>query len=274
MLGEARVSKPRFRAGNPALLHRLPQAWLPIIRRMSSSLPCAPALTVLLAAALLAGCSNLDVPRADNYPATGQKKARAVHHWDVLAGDVAARVAEKTAAWPQGEQAIYLTAVDDSSFNKGFLKLLRVRLLERGVLLSTVPTGVELEVQTQVVQHQTALRHSVPIPTPWTMVGAGVGVWRDWETHYSDRVLLPGVATAIGVGAGLAIDIAQRHTQGAAAGGPTRTEVLVTTALKTTDRYLAGSADLYYIERDDAALYQPEPPAPAPTPVRTWKVAQ
>lgn len=135
-----------------------------------------------------------------------------------------------------------------------------------------MPTGVELEVQTQVVQHRTALRQGVPIATPWTMLGAGIGVWRDWETHYSDRVLLPGVATAIGVGAGLAADIAQRHTQGAAAGGPTRTEVLVTTTLKTPERYLAGSADMYYIERDDAALYQPEPPPPAPTALRTWAV--
>jgi len=241
---------------------------------MSSTIPCAPALAALLSAALLAGCSNLDVPRADNYPATDQKKARAVHHWDVLATDVAQRVAEKTAAWPPGEPPIYLRVAEDSSFNQGFLKLLRVRLLDHGVALATVPTGLELEVQTQVVQHRSSLRHSLPIPTPWTLLGAGIGVWRDWETHYSDRVLLPGVATAIGVGAGLAVDIAQRHTQGPAAGGPTRTEVLVTTTLKTQERYLVGSADMYYIERDDAALYQPEPPAPtpAPTPVRTWKV--
>lgn len=241
---------------------------------MSSTIPCAPALAALLSAALLAGCGTLDVPRADNYPATDQKKARAVHHWDVLASDVAGRVAEKTAAWPPGEQPIYLRVAEDSSFNQGFLKLLRVRLLDRGVALATVPTGLELEVQTQVVQHRSTLRHNVPIPTPWTLLGAGIGVWRDWETHYSDRVLLPGVATAIGVGAGLAVDIAQRHSQGPAAGGPTRTEVLVTTTLKTQERYLVGSADMYYIERDDAALYQPElpPPAPAPTPVRTWKV--
>ncbi|WP_404299894.1 hypothetical protein [Alicycliphilus denitrificans] len=239
---------------------------------MSSSISCAPALAALLAAALLAGCGTLDVPRADNYPATGQKKARAVHHWDLLADDVAARVAEKIAAWPAGEHPIHLTVADGSSFNQGFLKLLRVRLLDRGVALSTVPTGVELELQTQVVQHRASVPSNLPIPTPWTLLGTGVGVWRDWETHYSDRVLLPGVATAIGVGAGLAIDIAQRHTQGAAAGGPTRTEVLVTTILKTPDRYLAGSADMYYIERDDAVLYQPEPPLPAPTPLRTWKV--
>lgn len=45
-------------------------------------------------------------------------------------------------------------------------------------------------------------------------------------------------------------------------GGPTRTEVLITTALKSGDRYLAGSADVYYIERDDAVLYQAPPPLP------------
>ena len=44
---------------------------------------------------LVSGCSTLDVPRADNYSATGQKKARAVHHWDVLADDVAGRIARK-----------------------------------------------------------------------------------------------------------------------------------------------------------------------------------
>lgn len=99
---------------------------------MFSSIHRASVHAVVLAATLLAGCSNLDVPRADNYPATGQKKARAVHHWDVLADDVAARVAEKTAAWPEGGQPIHVTVADNSSFNQGFLKLLRVRLLNKG----------------------------------------------------------------------------------------------------------------------------------------------
>ena len=78
----------------------------------------------------------------------------------------------------------------------------------------------------------------------------------------------------IGLGAGVALDLTQRHTQGEAAGGPTRTEVLITTALKSQDRYLAGSADMYYIEREDAALYRPEPPAVPPPlpPGKTWKV--
>ena len=110
----------------------------------------------VLVAALSVGCSTLDVPRADNYPATGQKKARAMHHWDVLADDVAQRVAEKIAAWPQGEEPIYVSVPDQSSFNQSFLKLLRVRLLDRGVPLATGPSRVELQIQTQVVQHLSA----------------------------------------------------------------------------------------------------------------------
>ncbi len=66
---------------------------------MFSSIHRASVHAAVLAATLLAGCSNLDVPRADNYPATGQKKARAVHHWDVLADDVNERVTESTSDW-------------------------------------------------------------------------------------------------------------------------------------------------------------------------------
>ncbi|MBV7543329.1 hypothetical protein [Acidovorax sp. sic0104] len=241
---------------------------------MSSLSHRIPAAAALLAAALLAGCGTLDVPRADNYPATGQKKARAVHHWDVLAGDVAGRVAEKIALWPQGEHPIYVTVADNSSFNQGFLKLLRVHLLNRGVVVSAVPTDVQLEVQTQIVQHEADVPRNFPIPMAGTVLGTGVGVWRDWKVHYSNRTLLPGVATALGIGAGVALDMAHLYSQGAAAGGPTRTEVLITSSLKAHDRYLAGSADLYYIERADAVLYQPElpPVAPPPTPVKTWRV--
>lgn len=105
--------------------------WRYYHRPMRSS-PRISTVVPLLAATLLAGCGTLDVPRADNHPATGQKKARAVHHWDVLAGDVAARVAEKIASWPAGEYPIHVTVADKSSFNAGFLKLLTVHLLNRG----------------------------------------------------------------------------------------------------------------------------------------------
>lgn len=225
------------------------------------------ALPALLVATLLAGgCGTLDVPRADNYPDSGQRKARAVHHWDVLADDVAARVAEKIAAWPAGEYPIHVSVADGSSFNQGFRKLLIVRLLDRGVVLSTTPAAVELAVETQLVQHQAPVVNTLQMP--WTRLATGIAVIRDWHRHVQGTT--SGVASALGLG--LALDMARLGTDGAAAGGPTRTEVLITTALKSGGRYLAGSADVYYIEREDAVLYQPPLPPPPPTPVKQWKV--
>ena len=105
------------------------------------------------------------------------------------------------------------------------------------------PTEVELQIEAQLVQHlgrcrKLARAAALDGPGRWR------GVWRDWREHYPDRSLLPGMATRCWAWAqALAVDLAQRYTQGDAAGGPTRTEVLITTSLKTTDRYLAGSAD-------------------------------
>lgn len=226
---------------------------------------------------LLAGCSSLDVPRADNYPATDQKKARAVHHWDVLADDVANRIAGKISAWPAGEYPIYVapSAAGDTSFNNGFRKLLITRLLDRGVTLSTQPAAVTLTFETQLVQHEARLVSMGPMP--WTRLALGVGVARDWYLYHQSAGSMLGGVVALGA----ITDLTQYAISGPAAGGPTRTEVLITTSLESTDRYLARTADVYYIEQEDSGLYKakaPEPPPPPPaappppTPVKTWRV--
>lgn len=228
---------------------------------------------LLAVASLLAsGCSSLDVPRADNYPASNQKKARAVHHWDVLADDVATRITGKIRDWPAGEHPIYVSASGDTSFNNGFRKLLITRLLDRGVVLTNQPSAVTLAFETQLVQHPTRVSNSLPMP--WTRLALGVGVARDWAQRAPGAGSI--VAGTIAIGA--LADAAQYTTDGPAAGGPTRTEVLITTSLESGDRYLARTSDVYYIEQDDAVLYQvqqppaPPPPPPPPTPVKTWQV--
>ncbi|CAN7555807.1 hypothetical protein [Acidovorax sp. Leaf78] len=222
---------------------------------------------------LMAGCSSLDVPRADNYPATDQKKARAVHHWDVLADDVASRIASKISAWPAGEYPIYVSTIaGDTSFNNGFRKLLITRLLDRGVTLSTQPTAVTLTFETQLVQHEARVVSKGPMP--WTRLALGVGVARDWHLYHQSAGSMLGGIVALGA----ITDLTQYAISGAAAGGPTRTEVLITTSLESADRYLARTADVYYIEQDDSVLYKakaPEPPPPMPpppTPMKTWQV--
>lgn len=223
--------------------------------------------------ALVGGCTSLDVPRADNYPATNQKKARAVHHWDVLADDVASRIQGKLAAWPAQEHPIYVAMnPGDTSFNTGFRKLLITRLLDRGITLSTEPTDVTLTFETQVVQHNARMGNSAPMP--WTRLALGVGVARDWYLFRQSAGAMLGAVTALGA----VTDLTQYAVDGPAAGGPTRTEVLVTTSLESGGRYLASTADVYYVEQDDSDLYKarlpvpPPPPPPPPTPTKTWRV--
>lgn len=217
------------------------------------------------------GCSTLDVPRADNYSATGQKKARAVHHWDVLADDVAGRIAGKISDWPPDEYPIYIVPATDSDFNQGFRKLLITRLLDRGLYLSTEPTDVVLTFDAQVVVHPDPVNNKVQLPA--TTLAAGVAVARD---AFSYRHSTPsGIATGLAIGA--ALDIHRMTIDGLAAGGPTRTEVLITTSMEGGGRYLARTADVYYIAPHDVTLYLDRvlpapPPLPPMTPMKTWRV--
>ena len=218
----------------------------------------------------LVGCTSLDVPRADNYPASDQKKARAVHHWDVLADDVANRIADKIRQWPPGEYPIHVSTVSDASFNQGFRKLLSTRLLDRGVALATQPSGVQLVVETQVVQHPAPTMNLNRAPMPVTRLALGIAVARD-------LVHAPPAAASVAGGLGamaLLADATSYFADGGASGGPTRTEVLITTSLENADRYLARTADVYYIEDADAVLYHAKDPTPPaqPVPLKNWRV--
>lgn len=243
---------------------------------MQQTLPfCAPwprahALAWLAAAVLAAGCSHsVDVPLADNYAPTLQKKARAVHHWDVLADDVAGRIAEKLRDWPAQAHPIYIVPPSDARFEQGFRRLLTTRLLERGVALSVHPTPVQLSLEAMLVQHEAAVGNRAAMPA--TRLALGLAVARDWYLYAQSSAS----AIAAGVATGALMDITQASLNGPAAGGPTRTEVLITTTLQNEGRLLASTADVYYIEREDAGLYRPSPPPPPPpqpTPLKTWRV--
>jgi hypothetical protein len=131
---------------------------------------------VLGVALLCAACAGPDVPFAESHAPKGQKTMRAVQHWDVLADDIASRIAEKTREWPPGAHPIYVAARTDARFNQGLRKLLILRLVDRGITVATEPTAaVHLVVDAQVVQHiqpgSSALH--------WMPLASGVSVARD-----------------------------------------------------------------------------------------------
>ncbi|WCM86958.1 hypothetical protein [Acidovorax sp. NCPPB 3576] len=199
---------------------------------------------LLCAAALLAGCAAPDLPRDEAHAPSTQKTARAVQHWDVLARDVADRTVVRLRDWPPGEYPIYLVPAQGDGFDAGFRSLLMTRLVERGLTVSTQPTGVRMAVSTQVVQHQGG---GVNAP-PRVRLSEGVAVVRDASGAY---VPAPDVLLA---------------------SGPARTEILVTTSIESDERVLARTSDVYSIDQGDVALYLPRVPAVAATPVKTWRV--
>lgn len=246
-------------------------------------------------ALLGAGCAVVDGPLASNHPPTGQRTLRAVHHWDVLAQDMATRIAVKTRDWPAGAHPIYVSAKDDTRFSQGFRKLLITRLVEQGVTVSTEPTAVHLVFEAQVVQHlqpASSVLHWVPL-------ASGVSVARDGVHFHGARSFGPvdpsrspgsaerdvSVATGSAFGASVAAATAPQIRKAPAApemsveyprlGTPSRSEVLVTASLESGGNYLAGTSDVYSLMHDDALLYLPaEPrwPMPAPATLKTWRV--
>ncbi|MCX2864463.1 hypothetical protein OOZ63_21775 [Paucibacter sp. PLA-PC-4] len=237
-----------------------------------SSKTTVAAGTLIALASLLGGCTSLDVPKAENYPASSQKKARAVHHWDVLAGDVAQRVATKLLGDTKTPHAplppLYLLpAVEPSSFHQSFRSLLMARLLEQGIRVASEPgsAALQMSIEAQVVRHSERTPNSNPLP--FTTLAAGVHVLRDLVRHEHSSLSVVGSTLALGALA----DGARLAREGNAAGGPTGSEVLISTAISAEGTYLARTADVYYVEADNAALYLPAPAQAVPL-MKTWKV--
>lgn len=229
-----------------------------------------------LCAPLWVACTNLNVPRAENYPETNQHKARAVHHWDVLADDVAQRIQVKTQQ-AGGEPAMpgyHLLPATVSPFHRAFADLLLTRLVNRDVPMNTTakageqPLGL-IRFDVQVVHHGSQ-GFNTPV-MPLTVLSTGLSVLRNFWLNPPSEL----GGAALGVGAALGMDLASMNLSGRAMGGPTRTELLVSTTVEHGQRIVARTSDIYYIEPTDAKLFvapPPPPPPPPPAPTKNWKV--
>ncbi len=226
-----------------------------------------PLLLPLLVAAALAGCGTVaDLPHLERHAPSGQKKAMALHHWDVLANDVAERIAYKIGEWPPGEYPLSIKTSQTSEFSTGFHKLLLTRLLDKDITISTEPTKIVLHVDAQLVAHgapiyQMLARNAVPL-------SSGVSVLRNWQPPAPGRTG-PEIGDVSGTST-LPMPTAPHHQN--MGPWPTRTEVLITTSLESEQRYLTRTSDIYYLDAEDAFLYAPPPPPPAPTSIKTWRV--
>ncbi len=193
---------------------------------------------------VLGGCAS-QVPIAANHPISSQKKARAVHHWDVLADDVTAQTisALKKNGFADGTPLFVALPPDNAPFGKAFRNFLITRMVNRGLPVKSVPEGaVQLQYETQLVRHESS--RYAHVPGSFSALTAGIWVLRDLVVSGSSA--LPG---AIGLSA--LADYGMGHY----AGGATPTEMIVTSSIVVDQKYVLRKSDIYYIEDADLGLF-------------------
>jgi hypothetical protein len=99
------------------------------------------------------------VPLPSPYVQTRQKKMQAVHHWSVLAKDVANMIhAKLLRTLPEYQEPVYVAPAGITPFDKAFQQLLITNLVEKGIVVSNnYNDPLVLSFDTQVVSHGRAL---------------------------------------------------------------------------------------------------------------------
>lgn len=207
-----------------------------------------PRMVVLLALLLSVGCASR-VPIATNHPLSTQKKAKAVHHWDVLADDIAHQTEiSATDRWFP-DKPLYVQPRGTTTFDTAFRNLLITRMVNRGLVVTSDPEqGLAVSYDVQLVRHDSS--RFTHVPGALTSLAAGIWVVRD----------LVGSAAADAIPATLGMTALADYALGHYAGGATHTELLVTTTIQDDARYLLRKSDIYYIEDEDTTLFMPPVP--------------
>lgn len=203
-----------------------------------------------VAAALLAGCATpySEAPLATNFPTTKQEKVQAAAHWDIIAKDVANRIAARL---PEKKPLHVVQKTGGSAFDRAFSNMLISSLVANGQTVVKQPAdALSIEVDTQVV------RFSANRPQ-YKHTGAAsalaTGLWALNEVEATAA----GALTAL-VFAG---DAYTWFRSEFASGETPQTEIIVTTSVSDGNRYLARSTSVYYAADTDKALYQASLPA-------------
>lgn len=214
--------------------------------------------------ALLAGCSSAPIPVAKNFEYTSQHKVRSAGHWDLLSNDVVSQtLATLDQVGVARTTAVHVTLPRHAAaFDKGFREFLITKLVQGGVTVVETPQAAELKLtyNTQVVIHNSDRPHF--IPGKYTMLAGGLMAMRGMKDSHLDAI----VAATLGVAG--AADFASSINSG----GPTHTEVILTTSVQRGAQYLSRKTDVYYLEDVDAPLFLRTAPPPAPYPAHNLKV--
>lgn len=194
-------------------------------------------------AATLTGCAMSPLPQAENFQYTTQKKVRSAGHWALLSRDVVDQtLVSLTKAGATPETALFVALPPNASpFDSAFREFLITELVQRGRRVQGSDAGaMVVDYQARVIKHNSPRPNFVP--GGFTMLTAGVFVLRELASA-------GGVIGSFGL-AGM-VDAAGS----ANAGGPTSTELILSTTVTSAGRYVSRKTDVYYIEESDSSLF-------------------
>lgn len=208
----------------------------------------AVSLAVLAGAvATLAGCAyRSPIPLAENFELTSQPKVRSAGHWELVSNDVVAQTLgslDKAGAAP-GTPLYVALPPNPSAFDLAFRDFLITKMVQSGATVLQDP-GQTLNVTytTQVVRHNSPRPHF--IPGQFTMIAAGVMAAYGLRHEHLDAQLLGGLGLTALADYGASIN----------SGGPTNTEMILTTTVSRGGQYLTRKTDVYYLENADTPLF-------------------
>lgn len=207
--------------------------------------------------ALLAACTTSPIPVSENFPLTVQPKVRSAGHWNLLSKDVISQTLETLSKVGTTSSLYVALPPNASTFDIAFREFLITELVKAGRVVQQAPErSIEVSYKTQVVRHESPRPHFVP--GQFTMLTTGLYAAYGLRNQYIDAQLLGGLGVAAAADTIASIN----------SGGPTHTELILTTTVSTGGRYLARKTDVYYVEEDDATLFAAFMPPKLPKTVR------
>ena len=202
-------------------------------------------------AALLVGCASSPIPVSANFPITVEPKVRSAGHWALLSNDVVKQTLESLGKLGVSGNLYVALPANATSFDRAFQNFLITDLVKSGRVVQQYPDkALEVSYQTQVVRHNSPRPHFVP--GRFTMITAGLYAAYGLGLAPVGDKMAGGLAYAAG-----ADYIASEYS-----GGPTHTELILTTTIAQGGRYLVRKTDIYSVEEADTTLLQYRAPAP------------
>ena len=199
--------------------------------------------------------SKMPVPNA--FRLSTQQKMQAAHHWKLLAEDVAHLVAEKIdGSYQETLIPIYVAPSGITPFEKAFHDLLLTSLVEIGLDVSNRPEGNrQLTFDIQVItHHQKILRSGAVV---YESLAPGFFVQRGTPSLYGPEEETGGGEI---LEDSAEVEVIEHHAElnieaGEYAVELPKNEIIVTTSLMFSGKYIMRNSSIYYINDPDWSQY-------------------